>query len=1725
MAAKFDEYEVLEKLGEGGMGRVYKARQAELDRVVALKVLNPEVSSRQAFERFKREAAVLDRLRHPNIVRLFTMGRVGNRTYFTMDYIDGRSLEELIREAGGPEDRERLVRIVARVARAVHYAHGQGVIHRDLKPSNIIVAEDGTPYITDFGLAREVDAEFTLTMPGTAVGTAAYISPEQAEGDREKVGPRSDVYGLGAMLYEVLTGRPPFEGPGPAVVLKNVCSLPPVPPGVIDPTVGEGLEAVCLKCLAKRPEDRYASAEQVGEDLERWLQGAGVRAPRRSRLAMRLKRIVRLRAGWLAAGAACLAVAGLIVGVSIRSPEPKNGSEVREPPEPNGGGAQKPKPIPIPPAPEERVFVRTLEEERESERRGRSWEKGLDKRLAEARSAVLEFAKVRIDNHQSCISRPIETERSRSSDGMAPGADPAQWSPIRSVDADPDGAVWFATDTGLIRMGDEGEERFPFATAEVRRRIRLSPSLPGGPGLRHAEVTTLHLDPNGGVWVGTAEGRLLHLSAGQRSPVEVTDVPADGSIQTICSQRDGTVWVGVSRPSYVELSALELLSYDGRAWQGWGRTHGLPDDLVNAIAVDGQDRVWAAVGEEFYRFEENAWRQVTAIQPPDPGAPDYVSSPVRALTVGPQRDLWLTRETDLLCYRDESWRRYPCPELGWGALNGVAVTTEGVIWVGSERGLLCGRVDGELRPFFERDPVQAMTLDSRGDLWAVCGTEAYRVDVSRAGRSLAANAVSRVAVDPAGNKWFATARGVSCFDNGGWKTYESARQSGLRLRTALSGLTGEIGSSDSVGGSRGVRAFAFSSDGAAFLATHRGIIRFRDGCWVKLSAEGVNLADGVLDVAFDGTARLWAVTETGAVVRREGRQWRRYPVEGEYEGRVVRRIAAGADDSIWCLLGGRERGSTLEGPPVALRAPRPEGAVQSVAAGRPGEEGWECYPRSESRAEATHDIAVASDGSLWCALGSRIARWDGGGGWTDYEKPASCVAVDPAGRLWAGGDEGLHCFDGRTWRSFDRSDGLLSTRINDLSVDLDGSIWAATDNGVSHIALEVGTPEIGPPKGQVTTFRPRGEVRCLGGTPREVWLGTDSGAWRLNVSEKRWSPFPNVGAVNAVAHERGGEWWFGTDSGLISFDGNRWQTHKAEHRLLGAPVGRIVVDREKGKWMVCESVAHSGTPGDVGHGSERIEAELRGVVPPSSFGEPAFGSYFASPVEGVLCRFKDGGLRSWRGDEAPASEIDAIFVDPSGRPWVSTGSKVMVLKGQNWVTFTDSAPVRAALEGTTAPAFALDARGRAWFAATRTMFRTDARLVCIDGTRVRAYSAPQGTRINALRIDSAGNAWLATDKGLLSCRGGRWSRYGRTQRCPEGNVSHLEIDRRDNVWFVGSGGTLYRLWRGSGRQYPRGIGPVPRSVLDMAVDREGRLWCVAEFTTTSFDIYSFDGERWLRWQRSTEGLEFPADPGDVETRSSRGRAACDDKGRLWIAASGLLTQFDTADPPRMRPAPESMQGTMAVTVDRKGMVRAGGSFGLASLKDGAWQEYADEEGWREGKIVLDIAADTRGGIWVLTGQEPYGLGPSRFVTRLSAQGAVHYEELGELSPESITCIAAGADGKVWFGTERGAVVCWDGEAWHTRSSKVVQGRVRDMAVDERGRLWLAWADEGDQRRDGSAEPQKGGVCCLWGEEWQHWTTGDGIASADVRCVVPDHNGGLWVGTAQGVSHIVLEESE
>lgn len=267
------DYEILGKLGEGGMGVVYKARHVALNRIEVVKMIRAgEFASARELTRFKFEAEAAAALNHPNIVPVFSVGEVDGRPYLTMRWIEGSCLAD-----APPTSPQETAGLLARIARAVHHAHQRGILHRDLKPANILVESSGEPFVADFGVARRIGADAAPTQSGGIVGTPKFMSPEQARGDPHlTVG--ADVYSLGGILYFCLTGRPPFEGRSYVDVLNQVINTPPVAPRTVSPSVDPELEAVCLKCLEKNPGDRYASAETLAEDLERYQRGEGVSA-------------------------------------------------------------------------------------------------------------------------------------------------------------------------------------------------------------------------------------------------------------------------------------------------------------------------------------------------------------------------------------------------------------------------------------------------------------------------------------------------------------------------------------------------------------------------------------------------------------------------------------------------------------------------------------------------------------------------------------------------------------------------------------------------------------------------------------------------------------------------------------------------------------------------------------------------------------------------------------------------------------------------------------------------------------------------------------------------------------------------------------------------------------------------------------------------------------------------------------------------------------------------------------------------------------------------------------------------------------------------------------------------------------------------------------------------------------------------------------------------------
>ena len=307
-------YTLVGELGRGGMGVVYKAEQTKLKRLVALKmVLGGAVAGAQQFERFRAEAEAVARLQHPNIVQIYEVGEHDGLPFFSLEYCAGGSLAQ--RLDGTPLPTREAATLVETMARAMHAAHARHIVHRDLKPANVLLSGDGTPKITDFGLAKKLDETAVLTQSGAVMGTPSYMPPEQALGKNKELGPAADIYSLGAILYELLTGRPPFKGATAMDTLLQVATNEPVPPSRLQPKLPPDIETICLKCLEKSSSRRYSSAQALAEDLHRYLAGEPILARPAGRLE-RCGKWARRRpalAGLLAVSA--LALLSILTGI------------------------------------------------------------------------------------------------------------------------------------------------------------------------------------------------------------------------------------------------------------------------------------------------------------------------------------------------------------------------------------------------------------------------------------------------------------------------------------------------------------------------------------------------------------------------------------------------------------------------------------------------------------------------------------------------------------------------------------------------------------------------------------------------------------------------------------------------------------------------------------------------------------------------------------------------------------------------------------------------------------------------------------------------------------------------------------------------------------------------------------------------------------------------------------------------------------------------------------------------------------------------------------------------------------------------------------------------------------------------------------------------------------------------------------------------------------------
>src|SRR6059058_811188 len=291
MLGELGDYELVEEVGRGGQGVVFRARQKSLNRTVALKVISlGQWASKAHVKRFRREAEAAGSLDHPSIVPIYEVGERDGSCYFSMQFVEGGQLDEVLKRT--PMSIRHGAELIAKLARTVQYAHQHGILHRDIKPGNILLDQQGEPHLTDFGLARLVETESTITRTMEVLGTPSYMAPEQAVGNNAQLTSATDVYGLGAVFYQLLTGHPPFAGGTTYETIRLVLDTEPRQPRLWSPKVDRDLSTICLKCLEKDPKRRYSSALALAEDLERWLKHEPILA-RRTGLITRGRKWVR----------------------------------------------------------------------------------------------------------------------------------------------------------------------------------------------------------------------------------------------------------------------------------------------------------------------------------------------------------------------------------------------------------------------------------------------------------------------------------------------------------------------------------------------------------------------------------------------------------------------------------------------------------------------------------------------------------------------------------------------------------------------------------------------------------------------------------------------------------------------------------------------------------------------------------------------------------------------------------------------------------------------------------------------------------------------------------------------------------------------------------------------------------------------------------------------------------------------------------------------------------------------------------------------------------------------------------------------------------------------------------------------------------------------------------------------------------------------------------------
>jgi ligand-binding sensor domain-containing protein/tRNA A-37 threonylcarbamoyl transferase component Bud32 len=1083
-------YQLLEQIGQGGMATIYKAYQPSMDRYVAVKILPAHFTQDETFvARFTQEAHTLARLEHPFILPVHDYGEQDGITYLVMRYIEAGTLKDVIAQRA-PLPMSETLRIMRQVGGALGHAHSQGVVHRDIKPTNVLIDRRGDAFLTDFGIAKLVAGAIQYTATGAIIGTPAYMSPEQGLG--EPVDHRSDIYALGVVLYEMVTGRVPFEAETPLAVLLKHVNDPLPPPRQVKPDVPEAVERVILKAMAKSPADRFQTAEALVDALEKAAAGLPTESALPPAPLSLVKTVVsepavvaapRKSVPWLPIAGGVATLAAVLIVALLVWPKLGGGKAQATPTmalvvaqattNPPAGAALPPAVATSPalaaqPMPAGDLVVDnndsgfTIEagEWGECSRRGCGGVGyGDNFRYAEPGCtdcrARFDLTVAQAGEYDLWAWWPQGDDRATDTPFTVTSL---AGSVTLSVDQRNDGSRWvrlgvFTLDAGeTVSVGVAGSHT-GFANADA---VALAPAGAAAPTAGWTSFTNGNFvralaRQDDYLWAG-GEGGLVRwdLSDGSYVKLGAGDGLAPGWVNDLLVDDDGNLWIATD---------AGINRFDGESWALFDEADGLDSAEVHTLFLDGDGGLWAgaAYGDRGLNYyADGAWGP-----PPLPPLPFEFPKPT-AILEDEAGGLWVGLLDDGLAHFDGSaWQVLGSADgLPDDRVWDLLLSDDGELWASFERGVV--RLDPQTGDWqtvsqLSDTAIYAMVQADDGGLW-FAGDGAARYDPETGDwqrlEDLSEWTVLDIIEDERG-LWFGTlGGGVFLYDGAEWHTWATDDPAGgnwvdyvlqdgsgaLWFTHAGSGLSRYDPAADAwqtMGEAEGAldwpAAAVVDAAGQVWLSGY-GELRWYDGSsWHSLAVEEL-AEDQAWEIDFAPDGSLWLRTETHRLLHHDPTTGATEVLADHPALETAYTVYVAPDGAVW--VGGeaglvRYDGESWSGPQAAGNAPQ----------------------------EYVDAIAAAPDGGLWVVGEGALYHLDDGQ-WSRFDSPddswISVLAVGPDGTVWVDSDRGLAHFDPLSgdWETFTVADGLVHPDVNAILVTPEGVVWVGTVGGISRYVPE-----------------------------------------------------------------------------------------------------------------------------------------------------------------------------------------------------------------------------------------------------------------------------------------------------------------------------------------------------------------------------------------------------------------------------------------------------------------------------------------------------------------------------------------------------------------------------------------------------------------------------------------------------------------------------------------------